>query len=77
MSDRNRIAATSLGSPLDALQECYEFLGRSAFADAVANDEIRLDGPPDLLRGFPRWLGRSRFAKDVTARPEETVGARV
>ena len=28
---------------------------------------VQLDGPPDLVRGFPRWLGESRFARH--ARP--------
>jgi DNA-binding HxlR family transcriptional regulator len=43
-------------------------LGRSPFADAVAQGQIRLDGPPDLVRGFPRWLGQSRFAKYAVPR---------
>ncbi len=38
-------------------------LGRARFGDALAQGEIRLEGPPDLVRGFPRWLGPSRFAK--------------
>jgi DNA-binding HxlR family transcriptional regulator len=38
-------------------------LGRADFAEAVAHGDIRLDGPPDLVRAFPTWLGVSRFAK--------------
>ena len=38
-------------------------LGRVAFADAVESGAIRLDGPPDLVRGFPTWIGVSRFAR--------------
>jgi len=38
-------------------------LGRTNFADAVRAGDIRLDGPPDLVRAFPTWLGVSRFAK--------------
>lgn len=38
-------------------------LGRAAFVDAVSQGDIRLDGPRDLVRGFPTWLGVSRFAK--------------
>ena len=38
-------------------------LGRARFADAVAQGDIRLDGPPGLVRAFPTWLYESRFAK--------------
>ena len=38
-------------------------LGRAAFGDAVRRGDIRLDGPPDLVRDFPTWLGMTRFAK--------------
>lgn len=41
-------------------------LGRARFADAVARGDIHLDGAPDLVRGFPRWLGPSRFAKHAS-----------
>ena len=43
-------------------------LGRTRFVDAVSRGSIRLDGPPDLVRGFPSWLGVSRFAR--YARPQ-------
>jgi DNA-binding HxlR family transcriptional regulator len=38
-------------------------LGRADFSEAVDHGDIRLDGPPDLVRAFPTWLGVSRFAK--------------
>ena len=41
-------------------------LGRAPFAGAVARGEIRLDGPPDLVRGFPAWMGATRFAKHAS-----------
>jgi DNA-binding HxlR family transcriptional regulator len=40
-------------------------IGRASFEAAVADGEIRLDGEPDLVRGFPTWLWPSRFAKYV------------
>jgi DNA-binding HxlR family transcriptional regulator len=43
-------------------------MGRSRFADAVKRGQIRLDGPPDLVRGFPRWLGPSHFSRYAAAR---------
>ena len=42
-------------------------MGRARYADAVSRGQIRLDGPPDLVRGFPRWLGPSHFARYATA----------
>ena len=44
-------------------------LGRAPFGEAVAAGKIRLDRAPDLVRGFPRWLGPSRFSS--YARPME------
>ena len=38
-------------------------LGRTRFAEAVARGAIQLEGPPDLVRAFPTWLGVTRFAK--------------
>ena len=38
-------------------------LGRLPFAEAVDEGAIELDGPPDLVRAFPTWLGVTRFAK--------------
>jgi DNA-binding HxlR family transcriptional regulator len=38
-------------------------LGRMRFADAVDQGAIQLDGPPDLVRAFPSWLGMTRFAR--------------
>ena len=41
-------------------------LGRLDFGDAVQQGAIRLDGPPELVRAFPTWLGVTRFAKYAT-----------
>lgn len=38
-------------------------LGRTRFEDAVDSGAVRLDGPPDLVRAFPTWLGMSRFGR--------------
>ena len=38
-------------------------LGRADFAAAVGHGDIRLDGPPELVRAFPTWLGVTRFAR--------------
>jgi len=38
-------------------------LGRMPFAEAVDRGAIHLEGPPDLVRAFPTWLGVTRFAK--------------
>lgn len=38
-------------------------LGRAEFGDAVNDGGIRLDGPPELVKAFPTWLGMTRFAK--------------
>ena len=43
-------------------------IGRAGFEDAVDDGAIRLDGPPELVRGFPTWLWPSHFARYV--RPE-------
>jgi len=39
------------------------WLSRADFADAVRHGDIRLDGPPNLVRPFPTWLRVSRFAR--------------
>jgi DNA-binding HxlR family transcriptional regulator len=38
-------------------------MGRQRYADAVARGQIRLSGPPDLVKGFPTWLGPSHFSR--------------
>lgn len=38
------------------------WLGRSTWAAALDTGKLRLDGPPRLVRGFPRWFTRSPFA---------------
>ena len=34
--------------------------------DAEAH-QVEHDGPPDLVKGFPKWLGSSHFARYATA----------
>ena len=41
-------------------------MGRSRFADALKRGQIRLDGRPDLVKGFPKWLAPSHFASYAT-----------
>jgi hypothetical protein len=36
--------------------------GQLAWAQAVRDSRIRLDGPAWLIRGFPTWNSRSMFA---------------
>ena len=36
--------------------------GRLSWAEAVRDDRIRLEGPAWLVRAFPEWNARSRFA---------------
>jgi len=43
------------------------WLGRENFAEAVAKRRIRLDGPVNLLRAFPRWFAWSPMLKTVRA----------
>jgi len=38
-------------------------LGRTRMADAIGDGSLRLDGPPNLVRAFPTWIGRTRYAK--------------
>jgi hypothetical protein len=38
-------------------------LGRTRFGDALEQGGIEMDGPSDLVRAFPTWLGPTRFAK--------------
>ncbi len=37
-------------------------MGRARISDAISRGDIELDGRPELIRDFPRWLGPSRFA---------------
>ena len=48
-------------------------MGRAAYEGAVASGKIQLDGPPDLVRGFPRWLSESRFARHARPAPIPAV----
>jgi DNA-binding HxlR family transcriptional regulator len=49
-------------------------LGRTPFAEAVDEGAIDLDGPPDLVRAFPTWLGVTRFAKYGAEHRPSTAG---
>ncbi len=46
--------------------------GRLGFGQALRTGQIRLEGPRDLVRGFPGWLALSLFA--TIPSPGETVG---
>jgi DNA-binding HxlR family transcriptional regulator len=37
-------------------------LGRMRLGDAMADGLVHLDGPRELVRGFPNWFGLSRYA---------------
>jgi DNA-binding HxlR family transcriptional regulator len=50
------------------LSAFYEvWLGRRSLRAAMADGKVRLDGPSQLVRGFPTWLRLSHFAADVGA----------
>lgn len=55
--------ATDLVVRLDEEVFGSVILGRTRFTDALDRGSIRLDGAPDLVRGFPGWLGVTRFAR--------------
>jgi hypothetical protein len=42
-------------------------MDRARMSDALLRGQVRLDGAPDLVKGFPRWLGPSHFARYATA----------
>jgi DNA-binding HxlR family transcriptional regulator len=48
-------------------------LGRMAFSDAVDDGAIQLEGPADLVRAFPTWLGVTRFAKYAVESPRPSA----
>ena len=41
-------------------------LGRARMQDAIAAGSVRIEGRPDLVRSFPRWLGPTRYAHHAT-----------
>lgn len=45
------------------------WIGRLRLRDAIANGEVRLDGPSQLVRAFPLWLALSSFAHVPAASP--------
>lgn len=49
------------------------FQGFDTWHGAVARGAIRIDGPPALVKGFPRWFLWSPFS-DVTAARTARVG---
>jgi len=38
-------------------------LGRVALTEAIERGAVQFEGPPELARAFPTWLGMTRFAK--------------
>ena len=53
------------------------WLGREKFAEALAKRQVRLEGPPGLLRAFPGWFALSPMLKTVragTARTRHSSG---
>jgi len=52
-------------------------LGRAEFGDAVGRGEITLSGRPDLVRGFPSWIGATRYAGYARSRSPGSAGSRV
>jgi DNA-binding HxlR family transcriptional regulator len=51
-------------------------LGRTRYEDAVDAGQIKLDGPPNLVKAFPTWLYETRYAKyAVRARAAQPVAA--
>jgi hypothetical protein len=51
--------------------------GQLSWAEATRGSRIQLDGPSWLVRGFPTWNGRSRFAHvkpDVAAVTANSTG---
>ncbi len=53
---------------LAALYEVW--LGRTALADAKADDRVRIDGAPSLTRAFPSWLSLAPIAYAVRSAPK-------
>jgi DNA-binding HxlR family transcriptional regulator len=49
------------------------WLGRENFGDALAKRQIRFDGPPSLVRAFPRWFAWSPMSKTVRAASATTL----
>jgi DNA-binding HxlR family transcriptional regulator len=49
-----------------ALAEVFQ--GYDSWSHAVADDRIRVDGPPTLVRSFPRWFLWSPFADATRTR---------
>ena len=58
--DPGRDVEMVVSADLEALTRVV--LGRRPLGDAIGSGEIELDGRPDLVRSFPRWLGLSRYA---------------
>ncbi len=52
------------------------WVGRRNIFEALDSGLIRLEGPPDLERAFPTWLGRSPFAV-IPPAPGASSGVRV
>jgi DNA-binding HxlR family transcriptional regulator len=48
------------------------WIGHLSLAAALGDGSVRLDGPTDLVRAFPRWLALSPFATVRPAAPART-----
>jgi DNA-binding HxlR family transcriptional regulator len=53
-------------TPTGAMAQVFQ--GYTTWADAVADDTIRVNGPKTLLRSLPRWFQWSPFAPETRAR---------
>lgn len=58
----------------DSLTLHRVWMGQADLATAIRNQQIELDGPPDLRQGFPTWLKLSLFTERVPTpvRPKAT-----
>ena len=51
------------------------FAGTRTWAEAVADESVRLDGPPALVKGVQRWLLPNSFASRIRAQAEARADA--
>lgn len=58
----------------DAMALHKVWLGRLDLSDAMARRLVTVEGPPDLVKGFPTWLALSSFAYIAPAREAAASG---
>jgi DNA-binding HxlR family transcriptional regulator len=51
------------------------FAGERTWNRAVADEEIRVSGPPSLLKALPRWFAWSPFTEDVRRRAQRAAAS--